>query len=99
MITILAILFLFGLGTWLGFGIIALKIACGRGGRVFQWAVFGILLGPVALFLVLRVMAHRCPSCNVSILRAIHICISCVEPIPRLKNNPVGPFWTYRRDW
>jgi endogenous inhibitor of DNA gyrase (YacG/DUF329 family) len=99
MITIFVLFLLIGIVIWLGLGIISATVACRRGGRIFQWGVFGVLLGPVGLFLVFRVLAHKCPSCNAPVLRAVRICPRCGEFIPRLKHNPVGPFWTYRRDW
>ncbi len=99
MILLFVLLLLIGLSIWLGLGMISAAVACRLGGSIFQWVVFGVLLGPVGLLLVFRILAHKCSSCDAPVLRAVRICPRCGESILRLKHNPVGLFWTYRRDW
>ena len=89
---------LMGLG-WLGCGIVTAQKAMRRGGGIVQWILLGILLGPVGLYIVFRFLDHKCPDCRSPILRGIRLCPICNAEIPRLENNPVGPMWTYRRDW
>ncbi len=84
---------------WIGCGISAALTARRWGARLVNWLFFGALLGPVALYLVHRVLNHSCPHCQAPVLRAVRICPGCGSQIPRLEHNPVGPFWTYRRDW
>jgi len=84
---------------WVGCGLVAARAAHRRGASLHSWIAIGMLLGPVGLFLIYRVLNHTCPHCGAPVLRAVRICPPCNESIPRLKHNPVGPFWTYRRDW
>ena len=84
---------------WVGCGLVAARVAHRRGASLRSWIAIGMLLGPVGLFLIYRVLNHTCPHCGAPVLRAVRICPHCNESIPRLKHNPVGPFWTYRRDW
>lgn len=84
---------------WSGCGLVAATVAHRRGARLKSWLVLGIFLGPVGLFLVYRILNHTCPHCGAPILRAVRTCPQCKGAIPRLKHNPVGPLWTYRRDW
>ena len=84
---------------WLGCGAAAAVLAKRRGERAWRWIVLGLLLGPVGLLLVLKVLAHQCPHCRAPVLRAVYTCPQCGLAVPRLDHNPVGPLWTYRRDW
>ena len=59
----------------------------------------GVLLGPIGFYMVLKVLHHLCPNCESPVLRGVRNCPVCSEEIPRLEHNPVGPMWTYRRDW
>ena len=85
---------------WLTTSIATLIIAHRRGGSTLFWISLALLLGPVGLFLVLR-LAQSCPHCQTKVLRGIHTCPQCCRDLPRMNpdDNPVGPFWTYRRDW
>jgi endogenous inhibitor of DNA gyrase (YacG/DUF329 family) len=84
---------------WVASAVVTAALARRRGGPVGQWVFLGFLLGPIGLLLVLRVMAHCCPHCRAPVLRGVRRCPRCGEEVPRLEDNPVGPLWTYRRDW
>ena len=90
---------LLSIAAWIGCGVVSAVIARRRGASAYSWVALGFLLGPVGLFLVLKVLAHACPACSAPVLRAVRQCPNCGDDIPRLEYNPVGPFWTYRRDW
>lgn len=85
---------------WLGSAFLALFVARARGGNLLPWIAYSFLLGPVALALVLR-LAHPCPKCQAKVLRGVRVCPACQHPIPPLRpeDNPVGSFWSYRRNW
>ena len=89
----------FSAAAWVGCGLVAARVAHRRGASLRGWIAIGMLLGPVGLFLIYRVLNHTCLHCGAPVLRAVRICPLCNESIPRLEHNPVGPFWTYRRDW
>lgn len=95
------VLFGAGLSTlaWLVCGVFVAAMAQRRGGRTVPWILLGILLGPIGLYMILKVMDHHCPECRVPVLRGVRNCPACGAEITRLENNPVGPMWTYRRDW
>ena len=76
-------------------GVFVAAMAQRRGGRTVPW----ILLGPIGLYMILKVMDHHFPECRVPVLRGVRNCPTCGAEITRLENNPVGPMWTYRRDW
>lgn len=84
---------------WMGCAIATATIAHQRGASAYLWMGFGTMLGPVGLLLVLKVMVHECPHCQAPVLRAVFCCPRCKGEIPHLENNPIGPFWTYRRHW
>lgn len=42
---------------WLVFGLIAIMVAATKGRSFFLWLLLGILLGPIALFLITRTEA------------------------------------------
>ena len=83
---------------WLALAAATTFIAHRRGGKVLHWVLLGLLLGPVGLFLVVK-HAHVCPHCQSRVLRGIYTCPQCHRDVPRLEENPVGPLWTYRRNW
>ena len=84
---------------WLGCGAVVTAVARRRGGGTVPWILLGLLLGPVGFYMILKVMHHQCEHCQRPVLRGVRRCPVCGEEIARLKNNPVGPMWTYRRDW
>ena len=84
---------------WLGCGAVVTVVARRRGGGTVPWILQGLLLGPVGFYMILKVMHHQCEHCQRPVLRGVRRCPVCGEEIARLKNNPVGPMWTYRRDW
>ena len=75
-------------------------IARKKGGKPAQWALFGLLLGPVGIYLTAW-LDRPCPTCQRRVLRDVLVCPGCGEEIPRRdpEDNPVGPLWTYRRNW
>ena len=84
---------------WLGCGAKASVMARRRGGATGPWILLGWLLGPVGIYLILKVMNHQCDACEKPVLRGVRHCPECGSDIARLEHNPVGPMWTYRRDW
>jgi endogenous inhibitor of DNA gyrase (YacG/DUF329 family) len=84
---------------WLISGTVVAVVASRRGGGPVPWILWGLLLGPIGLYVILKLMDHECPSCQSPVLRAVRHCPACAAEIPRLENNPVGPMWTYRRGW
>ena len=84
---------------WFGFGAVAAVMARRRGGGTVPWILLGALLGPIGLYMILKVMHNHCVTCQAPVLRGVRHCPVCAAEIPRLENNPVGPMWTYRRDW
>ena len=85
--------------SWLLCGVAVAVMARRRGGGAGPWILLGILLGPIGLYVILKVMHHHCGACQIPVLRGVRHCPSCGEKIPRLEHNPVGPMWSYRRDW
>ncbi|MBN63172.1 MAG: hypothetical protein CME20_17595 [Gemmatimonadetes bacterium] len=84
---------------WLGCGAAAAVMARRRGGATAPWILLGALLGPVGIYLIVKVMHHQCDACKKPVLRGVRQCPGCGDDIARLEHNPVGPMWTYRRDW
>ena len=84
---------------WLGCGAVVTVVARRRGGRTVPWVLLGFLLGPVGFYMIFKVMHHQCEHCQSPVLRGVRHCPVCGEEIARLAHNPVGPMWTYRRDW
>ena len=74
-------------------------VRCGSGGATAPWILLGALLGPVGIYLIVKVMHHQCDACKKPVLRGVRLCPECGSDIARLEHNPVGPMWTYRRDW
>ena len=85
---------------WLGSALAVPFIARARGGNLLHWSAYGFFLGPVGLLLLMR-MVHPCPHCRAKVLRGVKTCPSCQQSIPPLdpERNPVGSFWSYRRNW
>ena len=85
---------------WLSGAITTLIIAINRGGNMVHWTLFSFLLGPFGIFLALK-LTWSCPHCRTKILREVRTCPKCQQSIPRMRpgDNPLGPFWTYRRNW
>ena len=76
-----------------------ISISLRRGGATAPWILLGALLGPVGIYLIVKVMHHQCDACKKPVLRGVRQCPGCGDDIARLEHNPVGPMWTYRRDW
>lgn len=85
---------------WLASAGVTLYTARKKGGNPSQWALLGLLLGPVGIYLTTR-LDRPCPSCQAPVLRDVLICPGCGSDIPRRdpEDNPKGPLWTYRRNW
>ena len=85
---------------WLVCAVISILMARARGAKLLQWILLGFLLGPIGIAVVLK-LATSCTSCSAKVLRGIRTCPNCREQIPAItdENNPVGPLWTYRRNW
>ncbi len=96
--------------TLIGFGLLILLwslaaagtvwLAMGRGGAFLKWAVLGLLLGPIGLWLAAN-HARPCPQCGGTVLNEVPVCPFCAVDIPRRDpaDNPLGPLWSYRKDW
>lgn len=97
----LIVICVFGLGlAWLAIAGTTFWLARRRGGAPGKWAALALLLGPVGLWLVLR-LVRPCPACGATVLREVATCPACGAPIPRRDpdQNPAGPLWSYRKDW
>ncbi|HJP33478.1 MAG: hypothetical protein QF689_11800 [Candidatus Latescibacteria bacterium] len=86
--------------SWMATGGAVLWLARRRGGTIVKWAAFGLLLGPFGLWLALR-HVRPCPQCTRTVLNEVPVCPTCGCRIPRRDpaDNPVGPLWSYRKDW
>jgi len=75
-------------------------LAMRRGGGFIKWAVLGALLGPLGLWLACQ-HARSCPRCANTVLNEVPVCPFCACSIPRRDpaDNPLGPLWSYRKDW
>lgn len=85
---------------WCAFAALTVWVARQRGGSFTQWAVLGLLLGPVGLWWATH-HVRPCPACNATVLNEVPVCPVCAADIPRRDpaDNPVGPLWSYRKDW
>ena len=85
---------------WLATAGATLWLAHRRGGSPGRWTVYGLLLGPVGIVLALR-HVRPCPGCGATVLNEVRVCPACGHDIPRRDpaDNPVGPLWSYRKDW
>lgn len=85
---------------WLTTAVWALSLAKQRGGAFLKWAVLGLLLGPAGLWLAMK-HVRPCPQCAQAVLNEVPVCPACSFDIPRRDpaDNPVGPLWSYRKDW
>ncbi|MFT5090752.1 MAG: endogenous inhibitor of DNA gyrase (YacG/DUF329 family) [Candidatus Latescibacterota bacterium] len=98
-VTLFVIVALLSFVLWMACAIATAAIAHKRGDNAYIWMAFGVMLGPVGLLLVLKILAQECPHCQAPVLRAVFRCPGCGKEVPHLKENPMGPFWTYRRHW
>ena len=62
-----------GLSTlaWLVCGVFVAVMAQRRGGRTVPWILLGVLMGPIGLYMILKVMDHHCAECRVPVLRGV----------------------------
>ncbi|NKB70003.1 MAG: hypothetical protein GKR89_23255 [Candidatus Latescibacteria bacterium] len=88
------------LGIWLVLAAIAFYMGFRRGGGGIQWLMYGLFMGPVAIYLALK-LVQPCPKCQAPVLRTVTTCPRCGGDVPRLDQdkNEMGPMWTYRRHW
>ncbi len=86
--------------TWLLSAVAASIIARNRGGNRVHWVLLSLLLGPFAILLTLK-LVRPCPHCQAKVLREVRTCPKCHKSIPKIQpqDNPMGPLWTYRRNW
>jgi hypothetical protein len=86
--------------SWLAAAAGTVWLAMGRGGALIKWSVLGLLLGPIGLWLAVH-HVRPCPQCNHTVLNEVPVCPVCASDIPRRDpaDNPVGPLWSYRKDW
>jgi len=82
---------------WLLCAVMSGIVAGEKGRRFWVWFPFGLLIGPVALYLVLKSYevvppdrAQICPNCNKAIRKTLRICPRCGhiivrEPDPAIK--------------
>ena len=95
---------LIGFGVFVALWVLAagatVWLAMSRGGAFIKWAVLGGLLGPVGLWLAVN-HVRPCPQCSRCVLNEVPVCPFCDFDIPRRDpaDNPVGPLWSYRKDW
>jgi hypothetical protein len=85
---------------WLVLAVVTLCLAHSRGGALIKWTVLGLLLGPVGLWLASN-HVRACPQCQRTVLNEVPVCPACGFDIPRRdpSDNPLGPLWSYRKDW
>jgi hypothetical protein len=85
---------------WIAAAVVTVWLAMSRGGAFIKWAVLGVLLGPFGLWLAVN-HVRPCPQCGRSVLNEVPVCPFCGFDIPRQDpvDNPVGPLWSYRKDW
>ena len=99
---VIAALVGFGLfvAMWMAAAVAVLWLAKRRGGAMLKWGALGLLLGPAGLWLATR-HVRPCPECARTVLNEVPVCPSCGFDIPRRNpaDNPVGPLWSYRKDW
>lgn len=85
---------------WIAGAVATVLLARRRGGALGKWLTLGVLLGPVGLWLAVR-HVRPCPACSRIVLNEVPRCPDCGATIPRRDpaDNPVGPLWSYRKDW
>lgn len=88
------------LALWTLAAVATVWLAMGRGGALVKWAVLGALLGPLGLWLATK-HVRACPQCSGTVLNEVPVCPFCAAHIPRRDpaDNPLGPLWSYRKDW
>ncbi len=85
---------------WMLTAVATVWLAMRHGGAFIKWAVLGTLLGPLGLWFAFR-HVRSCPQCGGTVLNEVPVCPYCTAPIPRRDpaDNPLGPLWSYRKDW
>jgi|SaaInlStandDraft_6_1057023.scaffolds.fasta_scaffold172286_2 hypothetical protein len=85
---------------WLSLAWWTMRIAQRHGGHPGRWFLYGVLLGPIGIWLAFR-MVRPCPACQAIVLRDVHLCPACGHEIPRLgtSERPEDYLKTYRKNW
>ena len=77
---------------WACFGIGAVIVASNRGDSGCTAFLWGVLLGPIGLLIVILSGGRRCPHCKSKIHQQATICPMCQQPVPLEDNSPRAKF-------